>query len=1211
MKKLLVFLISIVCFPTLMFATHIFGGDLLYTHLTGNTYRLTLVLYADCAVFSGTSFQSLNTATPYIKVYNGTTVYQSYAMTLNTGFPQDVSPVCPAQVGSTMCDDPNSTIPGVYRFQYSTNITLSGPSANWRFVFTGKYGATGATGRASSLTNIISAGGSSIMVLEATLNNTLGNNNSPVFSTLPTPFYCQNIVQNYNQGAVDPDNDSLTFALVPGIDTAQGNQSVVYSFPYTATSPLAATNFSFVNANGQMSFTPNQVQNSLVVNKIFEYKNGILVGTAMREMTFVVLSSCNNNPPSGAIVNPNIGTVDSGNNINICTGAASVSFSIPAIDPNGNKITITSAGVPAGASLTINSQGTTAANAFFSWSPAGGFTTAGNYTFFLTFEDDGCPLTSKQVIAYTVKINPNPNIAAAIVQPTCSNGQVGSITATGSVGSTPYTYSLNSGASQTANAFTNLVAGTYTVLVKDAKGCTKTTIANLLPLPLPTISLISKTPASCAPGCDGTAVVNASSPGGLTLTYSINNGLTFQAANNFSSLCVGTYTVVVKDVNNCSTTSVISIVNPANPSFTSMQTGFASCTPGCDGNITNILGSGGTPPYSFSLNGGAWQVVNSFNNLCVGSYTVGIRDAGFCTNTTVISIINPPNPTITNINNTPASCSPGCDGTISNILAASPATSTFSFSLNNGPFQNSSTFNALCFGTYTVNVKDALGCTTSTVVNIVTPPGPIVTSSQTITASCAPGCDGQITSIIATSPNGGLTYSANGTTFVATNSINGLCVGNYVLIVKDAAGCIGTAPFSIITNPAPTISGTVNTLASCIPGCDASSTVSATSFGNIGIFYSYVGGGPPSNNATVGGLCVGIYTIVVTDSKGCTATSSTEIFKVPDPIWTLTEGINVSCNGLLDGKINVQMTGNGNVQYALFPGNITNITGSWSSLIPGAYNVVAVDAKGCTLATFFTITDPDPITWSSLLTHPKTCDDVDNGVVIALAKGGTGIITYSVSTANFNQVGVFNGMADGTYTVVAEDINGCSITATATVLPPPNPLKISTIFQNVLCAGISGDAWAEVSVVAGDGPFAYKWNSVPEQSTKRIENITSGQYIVTVRDIYGCVKRDTVNLRDPSVCCDLIYFPNAITVNGDSVNDAFKPITDTRLTEYHLAIYSRWGKKIWESTNPKEMWNGKKEENGFDTDTYYFLLNYKCAPNNKYYTKKGDILILK
>src|SRR5690606_25804806 len=117
-------------------------------------------------------------------------------------------------------------------------------------------------------TNIVTTG-SSLMALEATLNNTGGNNSSAVYTTIPTPFFCINKPVQYNQGAVDPNNDNLTFSLVPGLEAMGG--TVTYNAPTTAINPLETSTGTVLNAStGQLSFTPNAAQKSLVVTRVEE-----------------------------------------------------------------------------------------------------------------------------------------------------------------------------------------------------------------------------------------------------------------------------------------------------------------------------------------------------------------------------------------------------------------------------------------------------------------------------------------------------------------------------------------------------------------------------------------------------------------------------------------------------------------------------------------------------------------------------------------------------------------------------------------------------------------------------------------------------------------------------------------------------------------------------------------------------------------------------
>ena len=290
-------------------ATHIYGGDFFYTWVSGNTYTISLVIYGDC---SGSAFPFLTGATPQVEIYNGSTSITTITLS-QQGSAVEVTPVCPSQLGNTTCSNPSNTIPGIKKFTYSANYTLSGTSANWRFLFNGTMGSTTSAGRSTSITNaVVGTSAGSIMQLQATLNNTVGNNSSPVYTTIPTPFFCINKAANYNPGAVDANGDALSYSLVAGLEPGG---TVTYVSPHTATAPLAASTgtFSFSSATGQLAFTPNLVQRSLVVNQVTETRGSTVVGTSMREMTFVVLNNCNNRPPGGFISNTSGGTLSNNN----------------------------------------------------------------------------------------------------------------------------------------------------------------------------------------------------------------------------------------------------------------------------------------------------------------------------------------------------------------------------------------------------------------------------------------------------------------------------------------------------------------------------------------------------------------------------------------------------------------------------------------------------------------------------------------------------------------------------------------------------------------------------------------------------------------------------------------------------------------------------------------------------------------------------------
>jgi len=399
-----------------------------------------------------------------------------------SGAPVEVTPVCPAEANNTTCN--GGTIPGIKKFSYTGTVTLSGTSANWLFRFTGDFGNNTLAGRSNSLTNIIIPGGpngGSVMNLEATLDNTAAPNSSVNYTTIPTPFFCINIPTQYNPGAVDPDNDNLSVNLVPGI---QGNGTVAYISPYTATQPLAVSpgSFSFNNATGQLAFTPNLLQKSLVVYKVNEYRNNVLVGSSMREMTFVVLNNCNNNAPvPGAITNLANATQTAPTVAQVCSGATgNITFSVTGSDPDGNNITMTYAGLPSGATANVSGNGSANPQFSFSWNASAA--TQGSYTFYLTLKDDGCPLASTQTYAYTIVVVP---FTAALNMGAISGclGQNNGMAWVHPQGNASFNYIWRDAANQILQQTNNdingdtlqsLPPGTYSIYMQNQFGCDTT-----------------------------------------------------------------------------------------------------------------------------------------------------------------------------------------------------------------------------------------------------------------------------------------------------------------------------------------------------------------------------------------------------------------------------------------------------------------------------------------------------------------------------------------------------------------------------------------------------------------------------------------------------------------------------------------------------------------------------------------------------------------
>lgn len=498
-------------------ANHLLGGEIGYTFVSvsGNaqTYRIRLAFFADCSSnVPGGAFSALIGANPAIRVYNGNTPVGSTRLQyLAAESNIEITPVCPDEAGNTACVNIFNPLPGIRKFVYTGNVTVPNTSPNWRFAFEGDISTNPNTlaGRSVIIQNADVLAGSSQMYLEATLNNVVGFNSSTSFTSLPTPFFCLNKAQTYSLGAADPDNDNLTFSLVPAKQITTGVTvpvNINYIAPFSATDPLPVVpgSFNFNVTNGQLNFTPNQVLNCVVVNLVEEFRNGVRVGSSMREMDFIILDNCNNDAPTGPVSNIQNGNIKSENGnliLEVCEGQeADISFDINSTDINGDNISISSANLPEGATLDISNNGTTTPAIKFKWNAANA--APGNYIIYVTYTDDGCPLVSSQTIAYTIRILPFPTAFTQNATAPCINTANGTAWALPVNDTTTFRYRWMDAAgnmlrevnSSVGDTITSLPSGTYHLQIRDAGGCGKN-ITITLPdaIPLPSISLPADT----------------------------------------------------------------------------------------------------------------------------------------------------------------------------------------------------------------------------------------------------------------------------------------------------------------------------------------------------------------------------------------------------------------------------------------------------------------------------------------------------------------------------------------------------------------------------------------------------------------------------------------------------------------------------------------------------------------------------------------------
>jgi hypothetical protein len=362
-----------------------------------------------------------------------------------------------------------------------------------------------------------------------------------------------------------------------------------------------------------------------------------------------------------------------------------------------------------------------------------------------------------------------PTISTTKTPGTCG-GTNGTITALGGGVSPPFTYNINGGAYQPSGTFSNLAAGIYLTTVKDNAGCTSAKYDTLVNGSSPALSAaIANASCNLNNGSITATVTGGTSP----YLYSID-GFSFQGSGVFTGLAPGSYTIAVKDFNLCYNTLPVTVANTPLPKVTA-YTVAASCNNN-DGSIIAV-GSSGTPPYTYSINGTVYQSSGIFSNLAAGFYTVDIKDATGCIKTTGVNVGNTGGPTFTS-STTQATCgNPNGSITISVTTGSGP----YQYSKDGTTFQVSNLFSGLSPGTYTITIRDVNGCKASKVILIGNINGPQTLTAVVINAACGLS-NGSITAT-ATGGTAPLQYSRDGVTYQPGNIFNAVPAGSYTWVI--------------------------------------------------------------------------------------------------------------------------------------------------------------------------------------------------------------------------------------------------------------------------------------------------------------------------------------------------------------------------------------------------------------------------------------------
>jgi len=650
--------------------------------------------------------------------------------------------------------------------------------------------------------------------------------------------------------------------------------------------------------------------------------------------------------------------------------------------------------------------------------------------------------TCSQIFQVTVPGSPAVSLPPpAITQPLC-NGAQGTITASPSGGTAPFTYSWSNGAT---GATLSAGAGSYSVTVTDASGCTAQAGNLVLTNPNPILISITNVSSPACGASNGSA--SAVGTGGTgTLTYQWSNG---QTGQNLSNVSAGTYVVTVTDANNCTNTASAVLTSPNAPVLSNPI-------------VTPPLCNGGNGTISVTATGGSGQLQFTWSNNAtgnqisagVGVYNVTVTDANNCSNTS--APINMTEPAA--INALVSATGAGCPGGGNATATVSGGTPGYTYLWSNGANQSSTT--NLSAGPHSVVVTDANGCSTTVNFTVNSVTAPTVSGTIVSPALCFAG-NGSATVQL----NGGqapFSYAwSNGSTADTLQAQ----AGSYSVVITDANNCTVSTNVQI-TEP-PAIAATFNSTPANCGAQDGSLQIVLTG-GNAPYNVSWSNG---ASGTQLTGLGFGSYTANVTDANNCPAIFIGQVANlnapVANPVVT-----DAPCFGQ-NGTIDLNLTGGAAPLTVLWN---QGSTGPSLNAPSGTYTAVVTDAAGCQLAAGpFIIGSPALIQLS--FTSTDASPGASNGSATVTVAGGTAPYTYSWN--NGGSTATINNLPAGLYVCLVTDSKGC--------------LGLDSVFVNT-SSGVN---------LENSNPFVLYPNPSHAQTVMLVPSLTNQSFKAMVMDMSG------------------------------------------------------------------------------------------------------------
>ncbi|MBK8499596.1 MAG: choice-of-anchor L domain-containing protein [Flavobacteriales bacterium] len=750
-----------------------------------------------------------------------------------------------------------------------------------------------------------------------------------------------------------------------------------------------------------------------------------------------------------------------------------------------------------------------------------------------------------------------------------------------------------------------LAAGTYQLEVMDANGCVSNESIVLL-APIPAQVDLAVTGTDCSGNANGVidaTVVAGEAP--LSFMWNGPNGFN-NTDEDLSGLENGDYTATITDAAGCVSMQTVSVNGPAPLVAGAFLSFYGQYNLQCMGDSTGVIEidpQGGYGPFSALVSGpgGYSSTALDHTSLIAGDYQITITDAFGCALDTVVTLVEPSTTIDATLNvslypsGTNVSCFGSTDGWIDASINGGIGPFTFLWRGPDSTEYSTEDITGLPAGSYAYElvVTDANQCSFFTDV-VLTQPAEPLSSSFVLSdfggsnVSCSGSSDGAIDPTVSGgSPS--YTYAWSGPSGFASSStaISGLIVGTYSLTVTDTNGCVLSTPVELIAPlpidaqlVAPAFPG--GTSISCFGATDG--TIDATIIGGTP-GYALAWSGPngfTSDQAQLSALAAGPYCLSVTDANGC---SAQECITLSEPqALAATNSAQLASCGNNNGAIDLSVVGGSlPYQYAWSTGAATE---DLSGIAPGTYNVLVTDANGCTAISTATVTGTPGVDGTAM-TQDNLCHGGNEGAIDVSVLSGTAPYSYQWNDGSTDEDR--SAIGAGTYTLLVTDANGCTWNDTwditeSSAIEIDSTVSVYNGGFNVSHYGGSNGS-IEIAISGGAPPYAIAWSNGATGNS--IDNLSAGEYTVTIADANGCTTVRTIIITQPQ---DL-DMPTGYTPNGDGYNDFFVIHGLEAYPSNTLTVFNRWGSKVYDRLNYTNDWHGENSHGeALPNGTYFVIL---------------------